>query len=305
MRRVWYLNFDADEELAGHQATSLRSRAMQAQLAGAVSALVGSDELLDTNADYAGEAMGFTFMPTPRAIAVLHERGLLAPPAPTFEVLKRANGRALSATLGVALPEATFASEEEVVLAALSKRSPSGVWLIKREFGFAGRGAKRCGDGALSDDVRSFVRNALKHGGLEITPWVHRLADLALHGFLHEDGSYVAGESTVQRCDKFGQWEQTVVATEHDVSAAELDAQRTALREAADALHRIGYFGPFGIDGFRYALTSESATTAHFCPRCEINARYTMGWAIGMGENRPDLSPQGLLATGTRRPQRA
>jgi hypothetical protein len=25
--------------------------------------------------------------------------------------------------------------------------------------------------------------------------------------------------------------------------------------------------------------------------RCEINARYSMGWAIGMGEMRPDLDP--------------
>ena len=47
-----------------------------------------------------------------------------------------------------------------------------------------------------------------------------------------------------------------------------------------------GYFGPFGIDGFRYRDTDGHL---RFNPRSEINARYSMGWAVGMRDKRPDL----------------
>jgi hypothetical protein len=46
-----------------------------------------------------------------------------------------------------------------------------------------------------------------------------------------------------------------------------------------------GYFGPFGIDGFRWRWAGRTGLR----PRCEINARYTIGWAIGMGDRRPDF----------------
>jgi hypothetical protein len=44
----------------------------------------------------------------------------------------------------------------------------------------------------------------------------------------------------------------------------------------AAALLQAGYFGPFGIDAFRYELGGRTKLQ----PRCEINARYTMGFAI-------------------------
>ena len=290
MQRVWHLNFDADEELAGHQATAKRSLAMQAKLTAAVSALVAGDEVLDTNENYGGKAVGIAFMPTPRALSVLERCGLTTPLAPSFDVLRKANSRALSAGLGVALEGATFTTVEEEAISVLSTPSPSGTWLLKREFGFAGRGSKRFEGNSLTDDVRSFVRNSLEHGGLEITPWVTRLADFALHGFLRADGSYEEGSPTTQHCDKFGQWEQTVTATNSDLTTEEAHALSASLRESAVALHGIGYFGPFGIDGFRYVRGTAEGEEAQFCPRCEINARYTMGWAIGMGENRADIA---------------
>jgi hypothetical protein len=51
-------------------------------------------------------------------------------------------------------------------------------------------------------------------------------------------------------------------------------------------LVRAGYFGPFGIDGYRYTLGS----TTGFCPLGEINARYTLGFSTGFPEHPSQLS---------------
>ena len=47
------------------------------------------------------------------------------------------------------------------------------------------------------------------------------------------------------------------------------------IEKTAAALHAAGYFGPFGIDAFRYRLPGGGEA---FNPRCEINARFTMGY---------------------------
>jgi hypothetical protein len=75
-------------------------------------------------------------------------------------------------------------------------------------------------------------------------------------------------------------------ALEGDLAPAERAALFSAAEEAAGALAAAGYFGPFGVDAFRY---HDEEGTARFCARCEINARYSMGWAVGMGLRRPDL----------------
>lgn len=287
MKRVWLLNFDADEELAGHQAPRSGARALQGKLSVAVADLVRQDALFDPAQRYPADTRGFAFMPTPRALAKLGEAGVRAPLAPPLAVLRQANDRALSARLGVALDGATFVTTEDDAHRVLASASVSGTWVLKRALGFAGRGAKRTEAGPPSDDVRAFIRNGLRQGGIEIAPWVRRLADFGLHGYLYADGQVEQGSPTLQHCDRLGQWERSTRAGAEDISSEEREALHIALREAAAALHAVGYFGPFGIDAFRYELPDG---TIRFCPRCEINARYTMGWAIGMGDARPDLS---------------
>ncbi len=51
-------------------------------------------------------------------------------------------------------------------------------------------------------------------------------------------------------------------------------------RLVADALSRAGYFGPFGVDAYRYRDREQQLRLQ---PRSEINARYTMGFAVGWG----------------------
>jgi hypothetical protein len=115
-------------------------------------------------------------------------------------------------------------------------------------------------------------------GGMEVVPWVPIALEASLHGYLHADGDAVTwGEPTVQRCHPAtGAWQESVRAQPSELSAQERSALEDAAARAADRLRAVGYFGPFGIDAFR-------EETGAFCSLSEINARYTMGYAVGMG----------------------
>jgi hypothetical protein len=122
--------------------------------------------------------------------------------------------------------------------------------------------------------------------GILAEPWVERDADFGLHGHVAEGGAIALGEPTSQRCDARGAWISSERAAHGELEAAEERALFAAAEQAADALARAGYFGPFGVDAFRYR---DARGDLVFDPRCEINARYSMGWAVGMGALRPDL----------------
>lgn len=60
-----------------------------------------------------------------------------------------------------------------------------------------------------------------------------------------------------------------------------LDLEQRLLAEAhrvAAALSAVGYFGPFGVDAYTY---EQPGSTVMLQPRSEINARYSMGFAVG------------------------
>jgi hypothetical protein len=97
------------------------------------------------------------------------------------------------------------------------------------------------------------------------------------------------GEPTVQTVDDAGAWIETTFLARGVLTTPEESLLRDEGRRVARALFEAGYFGPFGIDGFRW---EDRAGAARFNPRSEINARYSMGWAVGMGSRRPDLEPR-------------
>jgi hypothetical protein len=139
----------------------------------------------------------------------------------------------------------------------------------------------------LSPQERAWVAPSLRSGeGLQVEPWVERAGDFALHGHISRDGQFQLGEPTLQTCDNHGAWKKSSVAQPGDVSEAERRALFDAAGEAASALVAAGYFGPFGIDAFRWR---DAGGVLHWNSRSEINARYSMGYAIGMGACRPDL----------------
>ena len=170
--------------------------------------------------------------------------------------------------------------------ALIGGASPTDRWLLKRPLAFAGRGRRRVARGVLVAADASWVRASFARGeGLQVEPWVDRAGDFALHGFVARDGAVTLGDPTRQECDETGAWKAS--ARTDDLDAAELDALTRSATRAANALTAAGYFGPFGVDAFRWRHGAHVVWNS----QCELNARYSMGWATGMGSRRPDLDP--------------
>jgi hypothetical protein len=138
---------------------------------------------------------------------------------------------------------------------------------------------------AIDPAARPWILASFADGdGLQVEPWVECDGEFAQHGFVPRDGSAVIlGEPTRQTCDASGAWKGSERTS--DLDRDERTALAAATLAAGQALADAGYFGPFGVDAYRYRTASGVA----FNPRSEINARYSMGWAVGMGSLRPDL----------------
>jgi hypothetical protein len=287
-RSAWVLNLDADLELAvTHGYTPKRTvlEAMKpyvALLAGSL--LEPEDRLLDEDfaALPAGERatyVGRAFSPTPRAIALLRGAGVEPEAHPTVDVLRRVNSRAFSASLGQTLPGASFVTDLESARAVLAQSPPVGsAWRVKRNFGMTGRG-QRVLRRAPDDADLAFLRAGLTEGGVQIEPELSIAAEYGIHGMIGATGEASLGVVVRQRCDARGAWivtERLTSPTQHDletVAAIESEARRTAL-----ALANAGYFGPFGVDSYVYRSENGNLDIQL---RSEINARYSMGYAVG------------------------
>ena len=293
--RAWILNFDAEDELGldrGRGHTSSRAvLARFAALATRVGPLLGPGDVV---VDPIGLAallpaafVGRAWCPTPGARSLLARVGAALPDAPELPVLRRVNHRRFCAELGQTLPGARYADTLDDVVAIVNAPSQRGAWLLKRPFGFAGRGRRRVRGGDLEPADRAWIEASLAaRDGLQIEPFVDLELDVGLHGFLAASGALTLGAPTVQRTDATGAWLASALAAPGDLAASEERALFEAAEATAEALRAAGYFGPFGVDAFRWR---DADGASRWNPRGEINARYSMGWAVGMGEKRPDL----------------
>jgi hypothetical protein len=151
---------------------------------------------------------------------------------------------------------------------------------VKHACGMTGRNQRVIDPGRATADDEAFVVRGLAQGGVQIEPNVTIVDELSVHGMLGRDGSLRRGTLTRQRCTPRGAWLSTERLPDDDplqsrwgsILAAELDRVAEALR-AAD------YFGPFGIDAFTYR---GAEGLVRLQPLSEINARYSMGFAVGM-----------------------
>lgn len=287
-RRAVLLNLDADVELAmGAQYTPTRRvlAAMQPHVAAlAPTFLRAGDLLVDerTAVGAAADLPGLAFCPTPRALALLRRAGAVPLPHPPFDVLRRVNSRAFAASLGQTLEGAAYATDLPSALARLATPPPmSNAWRVKRAFGMAGRGQRVIAPGTPSTADTSFVEASLsRDGGVQIEPNVRIVTELGLHGLLAEDGACSAGRLVRQRSDAHGAWIATEPLRAGDEAWVHEPALREELSRVGTALHRASYFGPFGVDAFVYLGPGDQQVLQ---PRSEINARYSMGWPVGMG----------------------
>lgn len=294
--RVWLLNLDADAELAtrGDYTPAKRVIAKVAALQPKVMHLLGPGDMplqqwteaLSHNrlAVKRAAALGAAWCPTARAVARLSQAGVVPLAAPSMQVLRRVNHRAFCDGLGATLDGAAFVTDEAQLVRVMNAQRPALGWLLKRPFSTSGSGRRRvmhidpCDEGWLAASWR--------HGGVMAEPFVQRLLDVSLHGYLDRTGQLTAGRPLRQHCDERGQWLGSQPLAARELPAEDQRALREALSLVAAALAEARYFGPFGIDGFSY-LDGEHV---RFNPRCEINARYTMNWVAGMAGQRPDLA---------------
>ena len=285
-RFAWVLNLDADLELAARYAyTPKRSvrDAMQRWTALLASSLLAPGDVVvdeSTTPRSACGLVGRAFCPTPRALAMLVRAGAEPEPHPTIDVLRLVNSRAFAASLGSTLPGAAFVTDFDEARALLATSPPVGKgWRVKRNFGMTGRGQRIVE--APADADLAFVHAGLEEGGVQVEPNVTIDTEYAIHGRLDDAGAFEPGEPVRQRCDARGAWVATEPllapsASERDVIAA----LRVEASLIAAALARSGYFGPFGIDAYTYR---GSGGGLELQPRSEINARYSMGFALGFG----------------------
>ena len=284
MTRLWVLNLDAEHELArpkGYTPSAASERHVALHAPRATGLLRPGDQWLapDGPTRLPG-ARGVAWCPTPSALRRLRRAGATPLPSPPLSVLRAVNDRAFCAGLGQTLPGADFARSLADVDARVSTGGP---WLLKRAFGVAGRGQRPVGPAPLSDAERAWVQASFRIGGLQVEPRVRILAEMVLHGEVHEDGSIRIGLPCRQICDARGAWQDTRPLDPGDLEG---DARSAIVREGEHvgaALREAGYFGPFGVDSYVY----RHGNNVHVNPRSEINARYTMGWHIGLG-HAPD-----------------
>ena len=286
-RFAWVLNLDADLELgagARYQPSKSVRRAMRAHAPRLAASLLGPDDVLvdeTTPADIARGLQGRAFCPTPRALAILERAGAEPEPHPTVDVLRHVNSRAFASSLGATMPDAAFVTELGVARAMLDAEPALGDgWRVKHAFGVAGRHQRVVGVSALDAQSLAFVRTGLAQGGVQIEPNVAIEAEYSLHGVIAADGSLRTGTLVRQRCDSRGAWIDTEPIRDREALGDLGDRVAEESRRVADALRGTGYFGPFGIDAYTYR---DRGGALRLQPRGEINARYSMGFAIGFG----------------------
>lgn len=290
-RLAWLLNFDADLRLASDAARPALTSTEVTKLLERVTDLVAEeDAVFGLREPSAHEGLTLlTFCPTPDALLSLKRRGYEPPPAPSLSVLRAVNDRAFCAALGHGLTHSCFARDMPTLVAHLATPSPSGRYVIKRAFSFAGREQRRVDVQGLDPSTHGFCLRSFARGeGVQVEPWVERCLDVSQHGYLTQSGQLLTGQPRVQHCDPMGRFER-VGGSATDLSPKEQESLREALEGSGKALYEAGYFGPFGIDGFRY----RDDRAEHFNPRCEINARFTMGYPR-------ELLLRGLTADGRR-----
>ena len=292
---AWVMNLDAEDELArggAHTPTEVMKARIERLLPRLAGLIRPEDRVVWPGSARVEHGLwGRAWCPTRWARTQLEHAGLRVPRAPSVEVLRRVNHRRFAHELGQALPSAGWAVNTEQLTSllaatdALRKLSVEGCWLIKRPLGYAGRGRKRLRPGQLTEADQAWLEASLRDGdGLQVEPLVARELDCALHGWLAEDGQCAFGQLTLQRVDATGAWESTDPAPAGTLTEDERSALTSEGRRTAAALHAAGYFGPFGLDAFRWRAPDGQL---HFQPRSEVNARYSMGWATGLGVFRP------------------
>jgi hypothetical protein len=284
-RHAWVLNLDADLELgagAGYEPTRSVRLSMKPHVERLAASLLGPGDVLVDESSPALSAAGLpgrAFCPTARALDVLRRAGADPEPHPSVDVLRRVNSRAFASSLGSTMPGAAFVTALDAARSILVTEPPVGTaWRAKHAFGMTGRN-QRVIRPSVSEPDLAFVRAGLTRGGVQIEPHVAIEGEYAIHGVIAADGSFRIGVLVRQRCDARGAWMSTEpIASSGETLGDIPDRMGEEAHRVAHALSGAGFFGPFGIDAYSYRGPGGESRLQ---PRSEINARYSMGFAVG------------------------
>lgn len=287
-RHAWVLNLDAEFELARAGPGYVPRRKLLAQLAergAGAQALLGPQDILLGAARAAAlhePFVGRAWCPTPQALARLRESGVEPEPAPTPSVLRRVNHRLFAHELGGGLCDQAYVESRAQLLAVIDGYRRN--WLLKRPLSFAGRGQLRV-IGPLTDKQWTWVSASLEKDGLLVEPLVRPTFEVSLHGFIWQSGRVELGRVCAQDVSERGVFRAVRLALPGELSEGEHRAFLERGQLVASALRDAGYFGPFGIDGYRFQLDG----THGFCSLGEVNARYTLGFRTGFTRHPSEL----------------
>lgn len=285
---AWLLNLDAELELAnpGHNASAKLAEQLEQYRRLARNLLAAGDVEITEPLPTAGSLVGRAWCPTPNAIGALRRAGISPEPHPSVDVLRSVNHRRFAFELDLGMPRQHYVESRGELERALT--SSARAWLLKRPLSFAGRGQLRW-FGSTDARQSAWIEASLLRDGLIVEPLVEPLLEVSVHGFVRLDRGYELGRVCVQNVTRHGVARAVRLAQEGELEASETAALMSSAGRVAEALLAAGYFGPFGIDAFRYRDGGEVG----FCALSEINARYTIGFAIGF-PHRP-----GALAGST------
>jgi hypothetical protein len=284
VRFAWVLNLDAEFELArpGY-APRVRLTSQLDRFGTASRALLGDEDVLVApDVTVPSGFVGRAWCPTPGAMATLRAAGVTPEPHPEASILRRVNHRRFAFELGGGLPDQRYL-ETRAALEPLLVRAERP-WLLKRPLAFAGRGQMRA-YATLTEKQWSWIDASFRTDGLIVEPLVTPTLEVSLHGFVWSEGRHELGRMCVQEVTARGVFRGVRLAVRGELTSSE-EREITAQGErVARALHEAGYFGPFGIDAYRY----ERDGAPGFCALSEINARYTMGFVIGFPRHPSEL----------------
>lgn len=287
LRFGWVQNLDAELELArtgpGYNPPARLLQNLELYAAGCRDLLGPEDWLVQPGTPHAEGLLGRAWCPTPLALAKLRAAGVEPEPHPPAAVLRRVNHRRFAFELGGGLPDQSYVEDRAELEARL--RNSHDPWLLKRPLAFAGRGQLRI-LGTIQEKQWSWIDASLRRDGLILEPLVEPILELCLHGFAARNGRQELGTPCVQEVSSRGVFRRARPALPGELTPQELRSLFAQGERVASALLHAGYFGPFGIDAYRYRAGDRHG----FCALSEINARYTMGFVTGFPRHPSQIS---------------
>ena len=149
-------------------------------------------------------------------------------------------------------------------------------WVAKPQISHAGRNRLRCAGMKINRQQQDWL-NARFPAGLYVEPWVERLDEASLQfDIFATDGSptvTLVGVTGLKN-DSRGQYAGSVIRGNDESTLLEWDVAIEHGMKVCQAAANAGYFGPLGIDAFRFQ-TPDGAVGTRLCN--DVNARFTMG----------------------------